>query len=81
MTQRNDKPFFISSKEDCKYCRLAKTAMQQRNIGYIESVLNDDGLRTLKEKGYTTVPQIWHGDVHVGGFEALVKYLDQHFPE
>lgn len=81
MAQRNEKPFFISSKEQCKYCHLAKIAMTQRDIGYIESVLNEDGLQTLKDKGYLTVPQIWHGEQHIGGFTELVKYLEEHFPE
>lgn len=81
MTHRNDVPFFISSKEQCKYCHLAKIAMTQRDIGYIESVLNEEGLMALKERGYNTVPQIWHGETYVGGFTELVAYLEEHFPE
>lgn len=81
MKHRNTEPFYISTKDDCRYCKLAKSALTARNLGYIEAELDANGLQALKDRGYKTVPQIWHGATHVGGFEDLVKYLNEHFPE
>ena len=36
---------------------------------------NAQALAVLRLKNLRTVPQIWDGDLHIGGYEDLKKYL------
>lgn len=58
----------------CPYCMMAENLLQSRGVG-IRKVFIDsmpDGFRTLFAlTGRRTVPQIYIGDTHVGGFDDL----------
>jgi glutaredoxin 3 len=69
----------VYTKDYCPYCVAAKTLLQQRGIPYEEIKLStdsDDFAQLQKKSGMRTVPQIFHGDRLIGGFDALTK-LDQ----
>lgn len=58
----------------CPYCIAARALLRARNIPYEDIPV--DGNSQLREEvrgrsGQDTVPQIWVGDVHVGGFTEL----------
>ena len=59
----------------CPYCVRAKKLLEKRGISYEEiDISQDPELRdTMIEKsgGRRTVPQIFIGDKHVGGFDDL----------
>ena len=58
----------------CPYCLFAKRLLQERNIAYVEHDLTGDfeGRKNLINKtGMRTVPQIFFGEHHVGGFDEL----------
>ena len=58
----------------CSYCLFAKRLLQERNIAYVEHDLTGDfeGRKNLINKtGMRTVPQIFFGEHHVGGFDEL----------
>lgn len=58
----------------CPYCIYAKRLLDERNIAYIEHDLTGDfeGRKNLINKTRKrTVPQIFFGDYHVGGFDEL----------
>ncbi len=69
------KKVVIYSKEVCPYCVRAKTLLKQKNVSYEEIKLdqNPDRVDEMLEKsgGRHTVPQIFIGDYHVGGFDDL----------
>ena len=63
----------------CPYCTMAKRLLDKKGANYIE--LNVDGKPGLREEMMIktrrrTVPQIYIGDFHVGGFDDLYA-LDQ----
>ena len=64
----------------CPFCSRAKKLLASKNAAFEEiDVTFKPGLRkTMTEKadGRTSVPQIWIGDSHVGGFDELAE-LDQ----
>ncbi len=60
----------------CPYCRNAKALLASKNVAYKElNVELDMNLRRemMTLSGRRTVPQIFIGDHHVGGFDDLAK--------
>lgn len=59
----------------CPYCLAAKRLLQRKGVAYTEiDVSRDPGLRsamTVRAGGRRTVPQIFVGEVHVGGSDDL----------
>ncbi len=69
----------IYSTDYCGYCRAAKRLFDSKGVSYEEIDLSgdDDAREALRARtGRTTVPQIFIGEVHVGGFDDL-RALDQ----
>jgi glutaredoxin 3 len=69
------KPVTIYTTRTCGYCRRAKALLAKKGVAFEEiDVTFDDALReemTLRAGGGTSVPQIWIGEVHVGGCDDL----------
>jgi glutaredoxin 3 len=69
-------PVVIYTTTYCGYCQRAKAWFTAHGVSYREvDVTDDDAERaSLVERsgGQRTVPQIFVGDVHVGGFSDLV---------
>lgn len=58
----------------CGYCAAAKRLLQHKQLSYTEiDVLADPGKRDemIARSGRNTVPQIFIGGRHVGGFDDL----------
>ena len=70
--------YTIYTQNSCGYCHMAKNLMNEQNISFIEiSLDNDTEARVmLKEKKCRTVPQIFNGELHIGGYTELKQYLD-----
>ncbi|MDP2306331.1 MAG: glutaredoxin 3 [Pseudomonadota bacterium] len=69
----------VYSSDYCGYCRAAKRLLDSKGIPYEEINLegDDEGRDALRVRtGRTSVPQIFIGEVHVGGFDDL-RALDQ----
>lgn len=64
----------IYSTSWCTYCNAAKRFLDQKGVPWTDVDLTDDdaGRAALVERtGRRTVPQIFVGDVHVGGYDDL----------
>ena len=63
------------SSQVCPYCRMAEKLLATKGVTEIEKVLIDlDPSRReemMQRTGRRTVPQIYIGDTHVGGFDDL----------
>ncbi|MGV8917207.1 MAG: glutaredoxin 3 [Pseudomonas sp.] len=60
----------------CPYCRNAKALLASKNITYKEINVELDMSRRkemMALSGRRTVPQIFVGEHHVGGFDDLAK--------
>ena len=59
----------------CSYCRRAEALLQARGVGQIEFLRVDQDPALLAEMvrntGRRTVPQIYIGDQHIGGYDDL----------
>ena len=64
------------SKSWCPYCRMAKRLLAAKGHQWNEVDIEDEPERRgemVERSGRTTVPQIWIGERHVGGFEELAR--------
>ncbi len=65
----------VYSKAICPYCDRAKDLLTQKGVSYTEKRidLNPQDLQAMLagSNGRRTVPQIFIGDHHVGGFDDL----------
>ena len=59
----------------CPYCRAAKKLLNTKGIRYIEIDVQSTLARNemVSRSGRRTVPQIFFGDWHVGGFDDLAE--------
>ncbi len=59
----------------CPYCQRAEALLKARGVAVIEKIRVDlDPARRdemIEKTGRRTVPQIYIGDTHVGGFDDL----------
>lgn len=65
----------IYTKETCPYCTMAKNLLKQKGVAEFKEIRIDLD-PTQKDKmieitGRMTVPQIFIGETHVGGFDDL----------
>ena len=65
------------TQDGCSYCELAKITLMEQDHDFevINIKDNAQALAVLRLKNLRTVPQIWDGDLHIGGYEDLKKYL------
>ena len=70
-------PVRIYTTNYCGFCMRAKELLSRKGVDYEEiDVTEDDAMRSkLVEMsgGQRTVPQIWIGDTHVGGYTDLAR--------
>jgi len=68
-------PVTIYTKPWCGFCHAAKRLLDAKGVEFNEiDIEGNPELRTemiQKAGGRTTVPQIWIGDTHVGGFDDI----------
>ena len=66
----------IYTKTFCPYCWRAKSLLEAKGIHYKEIAVDLGGemkqAMVQRARGRTTVPQIFIGEVHVGGCDDLV---------
>ncbi|QWD86897.1 glutaredoxin 3 [Polynucleobacter paludilacus] len=64
------------STQVCPYCVMAEKLLQKKGISNLEKILidKDPAQREIMmtKTGRRTVPQIYIGDTHVGGYDDLV---------
>lgn len=69
----------VYSKSSCPWCDKAKALLDHKGIAYVEIDIEADpsAKEMLKDKGLKTVPQVWFGATHIGGYDDLSKQLNK----
>tara|TARA_B100000902_G_scaffold380960_1_gene416898 strand:+ start:125 stop:2779 length:2655 start_codon:yes stop_codon:yes gene_type:complete len=66
----------IYSKDNCKYCKLAKMLLNNHELDYEEVILNEeDKIADLIKEDVNTVPQIYLDGKRIGGYDEIKVYL------
>lgn len=58
----------------CPYCSAAKALLDDKGVSYDEIDVTDPSMRMSmieRAKGRRTVPQIFIGETHVGGYDDM----------
>lgn len=67
----------IYTKDYCPYCKAAKALLTQKGVTYTNIEISDDTAKRAemieRSGGRTTVPQIFIGELHVGGYTDLAE--------
>jgi glutaredoxin 3 len=64
----------IYTTPTCPYCHAAKALLADKGVDYTETTVVDPEARALmvqRAHGRRTVPQIFIGDTHVGGYDDM----------
>ena len=64
----------IYTTPTCPYCHAAKSLLADKGADYTEITVLDPDLRaamTERARGRRTVPQIFIGETHVGGYDDM----------
>jgi glutaredoxin 3 len=70
----------IYTTQWCPYCNAAKSLLNEKGVSYEEVNAEDPEVRMQmveRAHGRRTVPQIFIGDTHVGGYDDMAA-LDRH---
>ena len=60
----------------CPYCHSAKALLNKLNLEYKEILIDNDPMvkkQMINLSNRNTVPQIFFGDKHIGGYDDLQK--------
>ena len=71
------KKVVIYSTRICPYCMRAKNFFEKKNIPFDEIRIDQDSAQMQKMMEMSkrqSVPQIFIGDYHVGGFDDLIEH-------
>lgn len=75
----NQPVILMYSTTSCPYCVAARNLLQKKKVEWTEISLSAEPARRaemMERAGRRTVPQIFIGDTHVGGYDDL-NALDQ----
>jgi glutaredoxin 3 len=70
----------IYTTQWCPYCHAAKSLLEEKGVAYDEVNAEDPEVRmhmVERAHGRRTVPQIFIGDTHVGGYDDMAA-LERH---
>ena len=69
--------YTVYTQSRCVFCDAAKNLLEDSGIAFTEiSIEHDQDARImLKDMGCKTVPQIFNGELHIGGYTELKEYL------
>ncbi len=71
------KDIIMYTSSHCPYCKQAESLFQKKGLTGVRKINidGDDALRRemMEKTQRRTVPQIYVGDTHVGGFDDLAK--------
>jgi len=68
-------PITLYTSAVCAYCMAAKQFLRSRNLEWTEIRIDQDPearARMMETTGRSSVPQIFVGDTHVGGYDEMM---------
>ena len=71
----------IYTKDNCAWCVLLKNLLKRKHVSYKETkIIDSDSFKAFREKmNIKTVPQLFDGDTHIGGYTDVLDILRNTF--
>ena len=71
----------IYTKDNCSWCVLLKALLKRKNISYRETkIMDSNSFQDFREKNNVkTVPQLFDGKNHIGGYNDVLNILRSYF--
>jgi len=71
----------IYTKDGCSWCTLLKALLNRKNITYKETkIIDSETFASFREKNKVkTVPQLFDGSTHIGGYTDVLNILRSYF--
>lgn len=68
----------IIGQPGCIFCEKAVKLAEDYKLKYlyVDITKFPEAKQYLKDKGYKTVPQIWHAGKHIGGYTEFASYVE-----
>lgn len=70
------RPVTIYGNQSCSYCAAARMLLTKKGVRFTDVLVSNDPhkLEEMRERsGKSSVPQIFVGETHVGGFDDLYE--------
>ena len=69
--------YIVYGKPNCTYCDQAKRLLKikEEQFAYVDVSQDAEAMQKMRDMGARTVPQIFFGDEHIGGFTELKENL------
>lgn len=67
----------IYGNDSCAYCAAARMLLTKKGVAFEDILVHKDAnnLAEMRERsGRSSVPQVFIGDTHIGGFDELFEY-------
>lgn len=70
--------WYILSRDDCVWCNRAADELEKRGETFEYHLYTEHPMLTklMFAAQMKTVPQIWYGGQHIGGYDDLVKFFE-----
>jgi len=65
----------IITQPACPYCEMAIDLLTKLGVEVEKTVLRTEAQKASFKEFHDTVPQIWVGDTHIGGYSELKEFL------
>lgn len=69
-------PVTMYCTESCRFCRMAELLLNKKGVNEINKIvvsgLRHERTEMIEKTGRQTVPQVYIGETHVGGYDDLV---------
>ncbi len=69
--------YIVYGKSNCPSCDSAKKLLKAKNLEfeYVDTLSSTEAIALFKENGWKSFPQVVVDGQHIGGVEALKKFL------
>jgi len=73
--------FEVYGTPQCPWCDRVKDLISKNNLEYNYTDVSESigAQKMFREKQLRTVPQVFLGDKHIGGYEATQQYLNKQY--
>ena len=68
--------FKIYGNTGCAYCTAVVEYLEycEHPFEYINLEESPEDMHFIRDQGFNTVPQVWHNEDHIGGYQDTLRY-------